>query len=341
MLSSVVGHTAQRNALKHLCLKDKLPSSLLFSGISGIGKLLVAKELGRTLFCQENRGSQLRFYGGCGKCKECHLFDVGNLPDFYQVECSDSEQWSTARIRELLYSLHLSSFGGSARVVIFNDVENISLPAANALLKILEEPRSGLYFILVTSNPSKLPATIVSRCQSWGFNHLLPDEIREVLKSQFNSKGTNLEIDIDELTRLADGTLDNLEAIAQHGDAWQTMQEKLSAIFNGDVSLAIQFGSELSKDKENLPMQLRLMRIFSRERMRMAGDNNIKTKWAVALNNCITAERLIFERNMSAGYLLPLIFTNLVSDRVLNSFTTLTHTEGLIDSVSGFNGWRR
>lgn len=322
--ATIMGHEAQRLALKRLLLARKLPSTIMFSGISGIGKKLVAKELCRTLLCEENNTffsdehtTGRLTVGGCSQCKACHLFDIGNLPDFYPVECKNQEKWNTASIRELLYSLNLVSFSSLNRVILFDDADYLAPQAANVLLKILEEPRKRTFFILVCSNPSKLPQTVVSRCQLWFFNELDPKQIELIIKTCNipSLSGTLENLPLDELAILADGSLENLDGVVNDLESWRNVRFKLEGIFSGDAVKAIEFARELAKDKEKLPALLRLLRIYARERMLESSSNYESCIWSICLSNLLFAERLIFERNISAIYVLQTVFLNLLPEK--------------------------
>src|SRR5262245_34018696 len=114
IMKEIVGHTRQRQALVRLIRNEKLPSTTLFSGPAGIGKQLVARALSAALLCNKpDLTEELTIEKvPCGRCSACHLFAANNAPDFHFVACADRENWNTANIRELLYSLHLRSFSG-------------------------------------------------------------------------------------------------------------------------------------------------------------------------------------------------------------------------------------
>ena len=129
----IVGHVAQRGMLERLVRTNRLPSTMLFAGVAGIGKKLVAQELIRTLFCLEAAPP----YGGCGSCKHCRQAATGNLPDSLAVNCSDKEAFDIEQLRELMHTLGLRPFLGGVRTVILEDAEQLSIQASNLLLKSL------------------------------------------------------------------------------------------------------------------------------------------------------------------------------------------------------------
>ncbi len=344
----IVGHESRRKALQRLIEKGKLPSTMMFAGASGTGKLLVAKELCRTLVCDNNsqftnaRLSEKRSskssltYGGCGSCKSCHLFDSSNSPDYHYVQCLEKESSNVGTLRELLYSLNLNSFSGKCRLVVFDNAEYLSLQASNLLLKTFEEPRPDTYFILVTASPSRLPATILSRCQVWFFDSLRPEEIEQIIERKLREDPScpYSGMPLKELALLSDGSLDGLQHITQNFQRWLTVKEILPKIFAGEIPIAVEYSNKLAKDKENLRAELQLMRIFTRERMRNSDTFENTSRWSVFISNTISAERLIFERNLAPANVLLTSFLALSTNPRLKTFTTLTNSVSLLEKIS-------
>jgi len=340
---TIFGHQSQRESLKRLFFSGHLPSSMIFSGVAGIGKLLVARELSRSLFCEKLSGAAGAAdgpalpYGGCGSCRSCRLFDCGNYPDFHLVDALDREKWNTAGVRELLYSLNLRSFGGLNRVVIIDNCEHLSLQACNALLKTLEEPGSGTYFILISANYSRLLPTVLSRCQIWHFDTLELEDVRSALLEKIQAgepeaqvlKGTSLE----EVALLADGSLANIDSILKDLDYWHTISTTLEGVYSGDLEAGFSLARELGKDRDTLRSRLNLIRIFARKKMFESSSRDEQSRWSVFLYNVLTAERLVLERNISAGYALNAAMLDLVSGAPLNSFTRLTNSGSLLEKI--------
>jgi DNA polymerase III delta' subunit len=309
----IIGHDLQRQSLKELLSSSKLPQTMMFVGPSGVGKLLVAHELCRTLFCELNSPGKIGHYGGCGQCHSCHLVDSGNNPDFHVIDCA-SDDWNTGSIRELMYSLHMRAFSGEFKIVIMNHAEQLSMQAANALLKQLEEPRPGTYFILVSSNSSRLPMTIRSRCQSWYFDRLSDDEVAAILKAHPDPEVEEMirHVSAAEVAILADGSLENIDNLKRHLTTWPDLTEALRGGINGDSGKLIEFIREISQDRESLRDHLDLIRIFARHMLHKAADCDKQRRWAFCLSNIIVAERLIFERNLAAAAVLTAVLVDLL-----------------------------
>ena len=341
--TEIIGHATRRAAIKQLMIGRKLPSTMMFAGSAGIGKLLVAKEFCKTMVCERNAaaragasGDQELHYGGCGTCKACHLFDAGNSPDCHFIQCLEKEESNMESLRSLLYSLNLNSFSGKSRITIFDNAEYLSTQAANLLLKTLEEPRPDTFFILVTASPSRLPATVLSRCQIWFFDSLKPDEVKSIIQRRMERDPDSplSAMPADELAMLSDGSLNGLDSIAANHDLWLEFKDKLSLIFRGDVALATQFAGKLAKEKESLRVSIQLMRIHARQCMKRARDNDTAARWALFLTNLVSAERLILERNLAPANVLLTAFLNLTSNPKLSAFTRLSNSASLLDRIS-------
>jgi len=158
--------------------QQRLPHALLLYGRAGIGKLEFATNFSRALLCTQTNAEGY----ACGQCASCNWFNEGSHPDFkiltpeQDAEPEDGvvstkktkkkTQISVTQIRELANFLNLSSHQNSGlRIILLHPAETLNLASANALLKMLEEPASGVIFILVTHQIQRLLPTILSRCQ--------------------------------------------------------------------------------------------------------------------------------------------------------------------------------
>jgi DNA polymerase-3 subunit delta' len=150
---------AQRLAAARLA--DRLPTALLIHAAPGIGAGELARYFAQLRLCSDATPP-------CGRCRHCQRVMAGEHPDFIVVGPDPESklgQISIAQVRELSEQLSLSSYEGRGTVVVLDPADALNRNAANALLKTLEEPRADAHLILVTTNPSLLPATIRSRCQ--------------------------------------------------------------------------------------------------------------------------------------------------------------------------------
>lgn len=153
-----------------LATRSHWPHAVLVTGAPGIGKRLLARTLAEAILCETPRDDG----SACGDCAGCRYARAGQHPDLRLVEPFeiddegniDARQWiEVGRVRELIAWTQLTSHRGGSRVAVIAPAERMNASAANALLKTLEEPPAGTYLFLVSDQPGRLPATIVSRCQ--------------------------------------------------------------------------------------------------------------------------------------------------------------------------------
>ncbi|MFC3530572.1 DNA polymerase III subunit delta' [Vogesella facilis] len=165
----------------------RLPNAWLFTGPSGIGKGEFAAEVARALLCENRQPDQ----HACGQCQACHWFDAGNHPDYRHLspaqddEDDEGKEGKAAKrklpvikidgVREVIDFAHLSSHRGGLRVVVVEPAESLNPAAANALLKVLEEPPAEVVFLLVADAPQRLLPTIKSRCRQFQLTAPAPD----------------------------------------------------------------------------------------------------------------------------------------------------------------------
>jgi DNA polymerase-3 subunit delta' len=144
-------------------LGARLSHALLISGAGGLGKRALAQRLGQALLCaRPGPGGE-----ACHSCPACHLFQAGTHPDFVLVEPAEpGKAILVDQVRTLCAELALKSHGGRYKVAVLQPAERMNLAAANSLLKTLEEPTDNTVLILVAEQPSQLPATVRSRCQT-------------------------------------------------------------------------------------------------------------------------------------------------------------------------------
>ena len=146
---------------------DQLPHALLLSGTPGIGKSRFAAALANALLC-ESAAPDRR---ACGQCAACGWFRSGNHPDYRLLEPLTDDDGKASReiridqVRTLADFVNVGGHRSARRVVQLDPADALNTPAANALLKTLEEPPAGVLFLLVSSRSDALPATIRSRCQ--------------------------------------------------------------------------------------------------------------------------------------------------------------------------------
>lgn len=313
-MSSIIGHPQQRKELANLVRSDRLPSALVFSGVHGIGKHLIAREVARQLVCEQREQAP---QGGCGACRTCTLFESGTHPDLISLTFSGERGACVDDIRQALEKMSLKAFMGGKKVAILNDADDISIVGANIILKSLEEPRPDTYFILVLANPSRLPATILSRCQRFFFDRLSTDEIREII----NLRGIQ-EIS-EALTLLADGSAASLDSLQAQSEMWEDVRAVVERAWMGDQAIVARAAQEWGADKNQVKERLTFLRTTIRQRlMATSADPSATAVWATALQNALDAEYLILDRHVNPTLTIFKILQS--CDRALSSTYQIT-----------------
>jgi DNA polymerase-3 subunit gamma/tau len=197
----VVGQTHVTGTLRAALRKDKLSHAYLFSGPRGCGKTTVARLLAKAINCLENRKGD-----PCGTCETCLAIARGNYLDVLEIDAASNT--GVDNIRELRDMAQYSPSEGSSRVFIIDEVHMLSKGAFNALLKILEEPPARVFFFFATTEPNKIPRTILSRCQRFDFRLLSRDELAGRLNEIASTEGVTLaETGLRLLVSLAEGSM--------------------------------------------------------------------------------------------------------------------------------------
>ncbi len=204
-LQDIIGQEKAVNILFRTIERERIPSSYLFAGESGIGKKFTAINLAKILNCQSRgqgaegtpsltlppRGRGLRWGGDCcDECSSCRKIDFGVHPDFLLIT-PHSGQIRIEEIRAIDDTLSLKSFEGKWKIVIVDEAHMMNSYAANAFLKTLEEPPRESLIILISSNADRLPDTIRSRCSRLNFTPLSDDACRIVLEKAISNKSAS------------------------------------------------------------------------------------------------------------------------------------------------------
>lgn len=160
------------NALDH----DRLHHAYLFTGTRGVGKTTIARILAKCLNCESGVSSE-----PCGQCQNCVAISEGRFVDLIEVDAASRTKVEDTR--ELLDNVQYSPSQGRYKVYLIDEVHMLSTSSFNALLKTLEEPPPHVKFLLATTDPQKIPATILSRCLQFSLKNLTPERVVDYLKS--------------------------------------------------------------------------------------------------------------------------------------------------------------
>jgi DNA polymerase-3 subunit delta' len=166
----VIGHSSTIAALQTAVARQRVAHALLFHGEAAIGKRLTADRFAQALSCEQ--GPSNRIIDPCGTCRSCRQIDAKTHPDFFVIEPdaeSATPQIKIEQVREIEQQMVYRPLVGERKICVVDDADRMTIGAANALLKTLEEPPDHSLFLLISGRPASLPATIRSRCQALRF----------------------------------------------------------------------------------------------------------------------------------------------------------------------------
>jgi len=166
----MVGQTHVLAALKNALDTDRLHHAYLFTGTRGVGKTTLARILAKCLNCEQGVSST-----PCGVCSACISIDEGRFVDLIEVDAASRAK--VEETRDLMDNVQYAPSSGRYKVYLIDEVHMFSNHSFNALLKTLEEPPPHVKFLLATTEPKKLPVTILSRCLQFNLKHLTRDQI--------------------------------------------------------------------------------------------------------------------------------------------------------------------
>src|SRR6476660_4275987 len=172
---SLVGQEHVVRALRHALEQNRLHHAYLFTGTRGVGKTTLARILAKCLNCETGITPQ-----PCGKCSACIEIDGGRVVDLLEVDAATHTK--VDEMRQLLETAQYAPTRGRFQVYVIDEVHMLSSSAFNAMLKTLEEPPEHMKFILATTDPQKIPVTVLSRCLQFNLKQIPQVQIRDQLK---------------------------------------------------------------------------------------------------------------------------------------------------------------
>mgnify|MGYP000524088196 CR=1 FL=1 len=199
--SEVVGQQHVLRALINGLDQDRLHHAFLFSGTRGVGKTTLARILAKSLNCEQGVSSQ-----PCGKCQSCQEVDAGRFVDLIEVDAASRTKVDDTR--ELLDNVQYAPSRGRYKVYLIDEVHMLSTSSFNALLKTLEEPPPHVKFLFATTDPQKLPVTILSRCLQFNLRRIELKQISNHLASILQQESIQFEEPaLTAIARAADGSM--------------------------------------------------------------------------------------------------------------------------------------
>jgi DNA polymerase-3 subunit delta' len=250
--ADVRGHERAREFLRTALAHDRLPHALLFTGADGIGKRSLALAFVARLQC-EHDGED-----ACGECSSCRQIAAASHPDVQLLSVTPGKkEIGIDRIRDVKRFMQLQPLRGKAKAAVIDEADLLTIPAQNALLKVLEEPPPRSFLLLVSSNPGALLATVRSRCQRLQFAPLPTDTVVEILTVTSGIDAATAR----ELALLAEGSpgrAQMLEACLA-GVSREAWREQLAGVEQARYVRLARMANELSSPETQVAVKLEML----------------------------------------------------------------------------------
>lgn len=309
ILNRLIGHSDLMDSLHRASSTGRLASALLFAGPGGVGKKLAAQALAQSLICEKSNGAE-----ACGECASCLRVEKGQSENLLLVE-PESAQIKIEQSRDIIRWLSLQKMGRS-RIVIIDQAHLLNPQAANSLLKSLEEPPTGTYFILITPLIAAVLPTIRSRSQLVRFGPLSKSEIRKVIGEEADEWVVEASLGSIEAARKM---MDDRDSYLEIEGATLNFLNIASERFPGEE---IQNLRDLIKDKASQSFMTSLIQSVIRDAYLMRGGqkprgaakwNSLSSKISVFSNSALESlsqRALLIEKDLSANVDRGLILEN-------------------------------
>ena len=256
--AELVGQEHVVRALTNALDSGRMHHAYLFTGTRGVGKTTIARIFAKSLNCERGESAD-----PCGECAVCTAVDAGRFVDLLEIDAASNT--GVDDVREVIENAQYAPSRGRFKVYLVDEVHMLSKPAFNALLKTLEEPPPHVKFLLATTDPQKLPVTVLSRCLKFNLKRLLPEQISGQMRHILGAEAIEYEDEaIGELAHGADGSLrDGLslldQAIAYGGGSLRAadVRAMLGSVERGQVlgvleALASGDGSALMAEADRI-----------------------------------------------------------------------------------------
>lgn len=295
----IFGHRDVLRRVSRAVSRDTLPPSLLFAGPRGVGKASTAVALAQVLNCEapfRATDSELAL-DSCGECPSCRRVAAGKFSELLVVRPDDSGSVKIDAIRDVLGRVGYRPFEGRRRVVVIDEADTCQVGAQNALLKTLEEPSPSTVFILVSSRPDALLATIRSRCPQFRFGLLPTSDVARILQRDHGRS----EAEALELAASAEGSVGRalaeetggflhardvaatiLRAVSKSSDERRRLEAAKMLAERGDAPKTSRRGSAAAGDRALVAERLQALALVLRDVCVMT--TRAKVSWVASVD---------------------------------------------------------
>ena len=333
---SVIGQDAIVKTLKNSIIQHNFSHAYLFFGPRGTGKTSLSKIFARNINCLDSKDGN-----ACGKCDNCRVSFSKNCMDIIEIDAASNN--GVDEIRDLKSKITLVPNELKYKVYIIDEVHMLSIGAFNALLKTLEEPPEHAIFILATTDPQKVPETIISRCQTFSFKRISTEVIRKRL--EYVCQKEKIDIDgevLENISLLAEGgmrdALGFLDKLVSYTDKKITMddfievngtisyaqlKEFLSAILNGEISQVLSSINDFDNSGKNLIQIFTQLLNYSRNLIVDYYTNNTSTSFDLDLlqkfTNSLNEKMFDIKKSGNTRIFIEMFLLKFMNDFVLKN----------------------
>lgn len=220
----MVGQEHVLQALVHALESQRLHHAYLFTGTRGVGKTTIARILARCLSCDSGITAE-----PCGTCGACSSIEQGRYVDLIEIDAASRTK--VEDMRELLENVQYAPTEGRFKIYLIDEVHMLSAHSFNALLKTLEEPPEHVKFLFATTDPQKLPITILSRCLQFNLKNMTPEKIVHHLQYVLSEEKVNAEdAALWSISRAADGSMRDALSLTDQAIAYTQGDLKETAV---------------------------------------------------------------------------------------------------------------
>ncbi|MDN5924073.1 MAG: DNA polymerase III subunit gamma/tau, partial [Xanthomonadales bacterium] len=199
--SELVGQEHVVRALSNALDSNRIHHAYLFTGTRGVGKTTIARIFAKSLNCERGQSAD-----PCGECAVCTAVDAGRFIDLLEIDAASNT--GVDDVREMIENAQYAPSRGRFKVYLIDEVHMLSKSAFNALLKTLEEPPPHVKFLLATTDPQKLPVTVLSRCLKFNLKHLLASQMIGQMRHILEAEQVDFEDSaLTDIAHAADGSM--------------------------------------------------------------------------------------------------------------------------------------